>query len=79
MSLELIVVIVIWNGLLFAGLVAVIRWRRQLPDWVTNLDGWRPTASERVRYSDARWAAFLAQHPELLRLEDSVAQRPPHD
>jgi hypothetical protein len=76
MSTAVIVAIAIWNGLLLAGLVAVICWRRQLPSWVTSLDGWRPPPQpQHFEEGDARWAAFLAEHPELLQLEAAIARK----
>jgi hypothetical protein len=69
MSAGLIVAIAIWDGLLVAGLAVVIRWRRQLPAWVTGLDGWRPPQPD----ADDPWTAFLAEHPELRELETTIA------
>jgi hypothetical protein len=53
-----------WNGLLLAALVAlVIRWKQVL-QWITQSDGEDRNAWERSGGDD--WAAFLAEHPELL-------------
>lgn len=75
MSTTVIVAVAIWNGLLLAGLVAVICWRRQLPGWATSLDGWRPPQPQRADDGDTKWAAFLAGHPELLQLEAAIARK----
>jgi hypothetical protein len=58
-----IVVVGIWNGLLFGALGAVIVWRERLLEWVTGADlegRHEPDAS-----GDHQWFAFLAEHPEL--------------
>jgi hypothetical protein len=59
-----IVVVVIWNTLLFGAVIAAIHWRRRLLAWITQDDGQRRNAWELG--ADDRWAAFLAEHPELL-------------
>jgi hypothetical protein len=64
MNTVTIVVVGIWNAVLLTTLAAAIHWRRRLLLWITQLDGqgrnrWEPG-------SDDRWAAFLAEHPELI-------------
>jgi hypothetical protein len=59
-----IVVVAIWNGLLFGALGAVIVWRERLLEWVTGADldrGYERDAGG----GDEQWSAFLAEHPEL--------------
>ncbi len=72
MSTTVIVFVAIWNGLLLAGLLAVILWRKQLPRWITGLDGRNRNHWESVQERDA-WTAFLAEHPELLEPEGATA------
>ncbi len=70
MSTTVIVVIGIWNGLLFAGLVAVIVWREQVLEWITGIDDRnREERDSGDRNGDDAWAAFLEEHPELYELE----------
>jgi hypothetical protein len=64
MSTVTIVVIAIWNALLLATLAAAIYWRQQLLQWITQLDRASRNLCELGR--DDRWAAFLAEHPELI-------------
>jgi len=64
MSTITIVVVGIWNALLLAALVAAIGWRKQVLQWVTELDGQSQNPWE--SNGDDRWAAFLAGHPELM-------------
>jgi hypothetical protein len=64
MSTITIVVVGIWNALLLAALVAAIGWRKQVLQWVTELDGQSQDLWESNR--DDRWVAFLAGHPELI-------------
>lgn len=59
-----IVVVGIWNALLLTALVAAIHWRKRVLRWITQLDGqnrkpWQTDGAD-------RWAAFLAEHPELI-------------
>ena len=69
MSTTVIVVIGIWNGLLLAGLVAVIVWRRQVLKWITGIDHWnRNEWDSRDGNGDDAWTAFLEEHPELYEL-----------
>jgi hypothetical protein len=68
MSTALIVAFAIWNGLLGAGLVALIRWRRHLRSWVTGLDDVDRSPPGPADDGAAKWATFLAEHPELLLL-----------
>jgi hypothetical protein len=64
MSTVTIVVVGIWNGLLLAALAAlVIRWKEVLP-WITQSDG--KDRNEREPEGADGWAAFLAEHPELI-------------
>jgi hypothetical protein len=65
MSTITIVVVGIWNGLLVVVLVAAIGWRKQVLQWVTELDGQSQNRWESSG-GDDRWAAFLAGHPELI-------------
>jgi len=64
MSTVTIVVVGIWNAVLLTALAAAIHWRDRVLQWVTKLDGLNrnPWATG----SDDRWAAFLAEHPELI-------------
>jgi hypothetical protein len=59
-----IVVVVIWNTLLFGAVIAAIHWRRRLLHWITEDDGKSRNAWELG--DDDSWAAFLAEHPELI-------------
>jgi hypothetical protein len=64
MTTVTIVVVGIWNALLLTVLAAAIHWRKQVLPWITKLDGqnrnlWKTGA-------DDQWAAFLAEHPELI-------------
>jgi hypothetical protein len=63
MSTVTIIVVVIWNALLFAALATMLVWRERLLAWITQLDGQQGLA--RVPSSDDGWAAFLKEHPEL--------------
>ena len=64
MSTVTIVVVGIWNGLLLAALAAlVIRWKQVL-QWITQSDG--EGRNEWERSGTDGWAAFLAEHPELI-------------
>jgi hypothetical protein len=64
MSTVTIVVVAIWNALLLTSLAAAIHWRQRLLQWITQLD--RPSRNLWELGSDDRWAAFLAEHPELI-------------
>jgi hypothetical protein len=64
MSTVTIVVVGIWNALLLTTLAAAIHWRRRLLKWITQLD--RQSRNPWELGSDDRWAAFLAEHPELI-------------
>lgn len=69
MSTTVIVAIGIWNGLLLAGLIAVIACRNHVPEWITGIDGWdRNQWASGDGVGDA-WTAFLAEHPELHELD----------
>ena len=64
MSTATIVVMGIWNTLLVFLLGFVFKQRKRILPWITELDrvdrdGWD-------RGDDDRWAAFLADHPELI-------------
>lgn len=59
-----IVVVGIWNALLLTALAAAIHWRKRVFQWITRLDGQNRTVWETG--GDDRWAAFLAEHPELI-------------
>jgi hypothetical protein len=59
-----IVVVSIWNGLLVVLLAFVLKHRKRILPWITELDrvdrdGWD-------RGDDHKWTAFLADHPELI-------------
>lgn len=58
-----IVVVAVWNGLLFVALAAVIVLRKQVLPWITGLD--RYTRNPWETGENETWAAFLAEHPEL--------------
>jgi hypothetical protein len=75
MDTALIVAIAIWNAILLAGLVAVIRWRRRLLAWATSADGWRDIWSESGADANGEWAVFLAEHPELRPLQAAESER----
>jgi hypothetical protein len=75
MTTGVIVAIAVWNGLLLLGLLAAIRWRKQLPTWVTSLDRRNPPDYDASADSDAEWAAFLADHPELLPSAEASGAR----
>ena len=64
MSTVTIVVVAIWNALLLTALAAAIRWRKRMLEWITGLDGLNRNVWETA--GDDRWAAFLAEHPELI-------------
>lgn len=64
MSTVAIVVVGIWNALLLTALAAVIHWRKRVPRWITQLDGENRNLWEAG--DDDRWAAFLADHLELI-------------
>ena len=64
MSNVTIVVVGIWNGLLLILLALLLKQRKRILRWITELDrvdrdGWN-------RADDDRWAAFLTDHPELI-------------
>jgi hypothetical protein len=64
MSTVTIVVVGTWNALLLTALLAAIHWRKRVLRWITQLDGqnrnpWQTDGAD-------RWAAFLAEHPELI-------------
>jgi hypothetical protein len=63
MSTVTIVVVVIWNALLFAALATMLVRRERLLQWITQLDGQQGLG--RVASGDDDWAAFLKEHPEL--------------
>ena len=63
MSTVTIIVVVIWNALLFAALATMLVRRERLLAWITQLDGQQGLG--RVASSDDDWAAFLKEHPEL--------------
>jgi hypothetical protein len=63
MSALTIVVVCIWNGLLLGALVAAVHWRERVMGWITRSDGESRSSWEAA--GDERWAAFLAEHPEL--------------
>ena len=63
MSTATIIVVVIWNALLFAALATVLVRRERLLQWITQLDGQQGLG--RVASGDDDWAAFLNEHPEL--------------
>jgi hypothetical protein len=58
-----IIVVVIWNALLFAALATMLVRRERLLQWITQLDGQQGLG--RVASGDDDWAAFLEEHPEL--------------
>ena len=63
MSTVTIIVVVIWNVLLFAALATMLVRRERLLRWITQLDGQQGLG--RVASGDDDWAAFLKEHPEL--------------
>ena len=63
MSTVTIVVVGIWNALLLTASAAAVIWRRRVLQWITQLDGQNRNLWET---GDDRWAAFLAEHPELI-------------
>jgi hypothetical protein len=63
MSTVTIIVVVIWNVLLFAALATMLVRRERLLQWITQLDGQQGLG--RVASGDDDWAAFLEEHPEL--------------
>ena len=63
MSTVTIIVVVIWNALLFAALATMLVRRERLLQWITQLDGQQGLG--RVASGDHGWAAFLKEHPEL--------------
>ena len=63
MSTVTIIVVVIWNALLFAALATMFVRRERLLQWITQLDGQQGLG--RVASSDDDWTAFLKEHPEL--------------
>jgi hypothetical protein len=58
-----IIVVIIWNVLLFAALATMLVRRERLLQWITQLDGQQGLG--RVASRDDDWAAFLKEHPEL--------------
>jgi len=64
MSTVTIVAVGIWNALLLAALAAAIHWRQRVVEWITELDVQSRNLQEPG--ADDRWAAFLAEHPELV-------------
>jgi hypothetical protein len=64
MSTVTIVVVGIWNALLLTALAAAIHWRKRVFQWITQLDGQNRNLLETG--GDDGWAAFLAEHPELI-------------
>ena len=64
MSTVTMVVVAIWNALLLTALAAAIHWRKRMLEWITQLDGLNRNVWETGE--DGRWAAFLAEHPELI-------------
>jgi len=63
MSTVTIIVVVIWNVLLFAALATMLVRRERLLQWITQLDGQQGLG--RVASGDDDWVAFLEEHPEL--------------
>jgi hypothetical protein len=63
MSTVTIIVVVVWNALLFAALATMLVRRERLLAWITQLDGQQ--GLRQVRSGDDGWAAFLKEHPEL--------------
>jgi hypothetical protein len=63
MSTVTIIVVVIWNALLFAALATMLVRRERLLAWITQLDGRQGLGQ--VSSGDDGWAAFLKEHPEL--------------
>lgn len=64
MSTVTIVVVGILNGLLLILVALVLKHRKRILPWITELDrvdrdGWD-------RADDDKWSAFLADHPELI-------------
>jgi len=64
MSTMTLVVVGIWNGLLLILGALVLKHRKRILDWITELDrvdrdGWH-------RADDDTWTAFLYDHPELI-------------
>jgi hypothetical protein len=76
-STTVIVAIGIWNGLLVAALVALIRWRNQVLTFITGSDHWNGNHRDSGGSNDDAWAAFLAAHPELH--EPEVRAREPRE
>jgi len=63
MSTVTIIVVVIWNALLFAALAIMLVRRERLLAWITQLDGQQ--GLRQVPSGDDGWAAFLKEHLEL--------------
>jgi hypothetical protein len=64
MSTVTVVVMGIWNGFLLLVLGILLKHRKRILPWITELDridrdGWD-------RGDDDKWTAFLADHPELI-------------
>jgi len=64
MSTVTTVAIGIWNALLLTALAVLIHWRERALQWITEADGESRNLWEGL--GDDRWAAFLAEHPELI-------------
>jgi hypothetical protein len=63
MSTVTIVVVGIWNGLLLILVALVLKHRKRILPWITELD--RVDRDGRDRADDDKWTAFLTDHPEL--------------
>jgi hypothetical protein len=72
MDTTTIVALAIWNALLFAALVAVVRSRRRLSGWITGAD--QDERGDREARDEEAWRAFLAEHPELRSLRSHEQQ-----
>jgi hypothetical protein len=64
MNTVTIVVVGIWNAVLLGLLAFVVRYRKRIVPWITELD--RVDRDRWDRGDDDKWSAFLADHPELI-------------
>jgi hypothetical protein len=63
MNTVTIVVLAIWNGLLLILVTLVLKHRKRILPWITELD--RVDRDRWNRADDDKWTAFLTDHPEL--------------
>ena len=62
MSTVTLVVVGIWNGLLLILGALVLKHRKRILPWITELD----RIDRDGRADDDTWTAFLTDHPELI-------------